>query len=250
MTQQSWNQQEYAANGRFVATMAGAVFEWLRPQAGERILDLGCGDGALTAKIQAAGAEVLGVDSSEQMLAAARAAGLNVQWANAEQLGFTAEFDAVFSNAVLHWVHDQDAMLGGVFAALKPGGRFVAEMGGHGNIAAISAALSAVLRARGLGRLLDAVNYYPSPDAYRSRLERHGFAVERIELAPRPTPLPATGMRGWLTTFRAGVLDQLAEPMREEVLQETVTVLEPILRDETGNWIADYVRLRFVARKP
>src|SRR5271155_343629 len=147
---QNWDAGQYARQGRFVADLAGGVFDLLAPRAGERILDLGCGDGALTAKIVATGAQVVGVDSSPSMVEAALTRGLDARVVNGESLPFAAEFDAVFSNAALHWVRDQEAMLAGVHRALKPGGRFVAEMGGHGNIAAIRVALAAVLQQWGL----------------------------------------------------------------------------------------------------
>ena len=244
---QTWNATAYAEVGAFVPSLGAGVLEWLHAQRGERILDLGCGDGQLTAKIAAAGAQVVGLDASAEMLAGARARGLDVQLGNAEALPFDHEFDAVFSNAALHWVRDQDAMLAGVHRALKPGGRFVVEMGGHGNIAAIRVALIAVLERHGCAGLEDGVNYYPAPEAYTGRLARHGFAVEEMQLIPRPTPLPA-GMRAWLTTFRSGVLAAVPEELREKVLDETVALLEPALRDEQGNWTGDYVRLRFIAR--
>lgn len=245
---QSWNPAVYAEVGAFVPTFGAGVFEWLAPQAGERILDLGCGDGQLTSKIAAAGARVVGADASPEMVAAARSRGLEAHLCNAEALPFTSEFDAVFSNAALHWVRDQDAMLAGVRRALKPGGRFVAEMGGHGNIASIQVALAAVLERHGLTRQFTAeqMNYFPTPDAYRARLERQGFVVEQIQLIPRPTPLGDSGMHGWLTTFRHGVLAAVPELLRPTVVDETVALLEPVLRDEQGNWTADYVRLRFI----
>jgi len=247
--QQPWSASNYAENGRFVADLAGGVFELLNPQRGERILDLGCGDGALTKRLVDAGASVVGVDSSADMIAAAKLLGLDCGVTSAEDLPFAAEFDAVFSNAALHWMHDQDAVLAGVARALKPGGRFVAEMGGHGNIAAIEVALRAVFERNGLQAEKLETNYFPTPAAYGARLERHGFRVERIGLIPRPTALPASGMRGWLETFRRGVLADLPVAKREAVLEETVELLRPSLCDEAGNWTADYVRLRFKSSK-
>ena len=135
-----------------------------------------------------------------------------------------ATFDAVFSNAALHWVRDQDAMMAEVHRVLKPGGRFVAEMGGHGNIAAIRVALMAVLARHGYGDREDGVNYYPTPESYTRRLARHGFVVRADALIPRPTPLAESGMAGWLRTFRRGVLDSLPEALRETVVDETVGV--------------------------
>ena len=246
---QTWDPQAYGQNGSFVHGLAGGVLEWLEAQAGERVLDLGCGDGQLTARVALSGAKVVGLDASPQMAAAARSRGIAVDEGSAESLPYTAEsFDAVFSNAALHWVRDQDAMLAEVRRVLKAGGRFVAEMGGKGNIAAIRVALMAVMSRHCFDGREDNVNYYPTADEYSRRLERHGFKVERIALIPRPTPLAEGGMSGWIRTFRRGVLDTLPEAMRATVVEEAVALLEPVLRDEEGNWTADYVRLRFIAR--
>lgn len=246
---QTWNPATYAETGAFVPALGAGVLEWLNPQPGDRILDLGCGDGQLTARIDEAGAEVVGLDASSAMVESACARGLDARLGDAEALPFHAEYDAVFSNAVLHWVHDQNAMLAGVKRTLRPGGRFVAEMGGHGNIAAIQVALSAVLERHGFSYAFGAEqrNYFPTVASYRARLERHGFDVREIQLIPRPTPL-AAGMRAWLQTFRRGVLEAIPDSAREAVITETVSLLEPVLRDEDGNWTADYVRLRFLAR--
>jgi SAM-dependent methyltransferase len=235
-TAQTWDAANYARQGRFVADLAGGVVDLLAPRAGQRILDLGCGDGALTAKIAATGADVVAVDASSSMVKAARERGLDARQLNIESLPFKTEFDAVFSNAVLHWVRDQGAMLAGVRRALKPGGRFVAEMGGFGNIAAISVGLAAVLRQFGLDAYALENNFFPTTEQYRIRLEDAGFTVDTISLIPRPTPLPESGMRGWLETFRRGLLDQLPEDR------------QPVLYSSEGVWVADYVRLRFRAR--
>ena len=246
---QSWDPQTYGKNGAFVHGLAGGVLEWLAAQPGEHILDLGCGDGQLTQRIAATGASVVGVDASPDMAAAVRARGIEANQGAAESPPWASDtFDAVFSNAVLHWVRDQDAMLAEVRRVLRPGGRFVAEMGGHGNIAAIRVALSAVLERHGFGGREEDVNYYPTPAAYTRRLERHGFRVVQMTLIPRPTPLAETGMNGWLRTFRRGVLDGLPEEMREVIVEEAAALLAHTLRDEEGNWTGDYVRLRFIAR--
>ncbi len=246
---QTWDPHAYAKNGAFVHGLAGGVLEWLAPQPGEHILDLGCGDGQLTTRLVAAGANVQGIDASSAMVEAACARAIDATQAPAEQLPLTdASFDAVFSNAALHWVQGQDAMISEVHRVLRPDGRFVAEMGGQGNVAAILVALMAVLERYGFAAAEKGVNYYPTPESYTRRLARHGFEVERIALIPRPTPLESGGMSEWLKTFRRGVLEQIPEPTRDIVINETCSLLEPVLRDEDGHWIADYVRLRFIAR--
>jgi trans-aconitate methyltransferase len=246
---QTWDAEAYGQHGAFVHGLAGGVLEWLAPQPGERILDLGCGDGQLSQRIASSGARVVGLDASPQMAAAARTRGIAVDEGSAESMPYADQsFDAVFSNAALHWVRDHDSMLAEVRRVLRPGGRFVAEMGGLGNIAAIRVALIAVLSRHGFDGREDNVNYYPTPEIYSRRLVRHGFTVERIALIPRPTPLAEGGMSGWIRTFRRGVLDTLPEAMRETVVEEAVALLQHVLRDEDGNWTADYVRLRFIAK--
>jgi trans-aconitate methyltransferase len=246
--QQTWDASLYAGNGRFVALLAGALVEALQPQAGERILDLGCGDGFLTQQIAESGATIVGVDSSPQMVKAATERGVDARCADGEALLFEREFDAVFSNAALHWMSDQDAVLRGVYRALKPGGRFVAECGGQGNIAAIRVALLAVLTSRGIpAEQIENNRFYHSAE-YRAKLESQGFLVEEITLTPRPTPLPS-GMAEWLQTFRNSVLGLLPAIEQPAAIEQIVALLKPVLCDREGNWTADYVRLRFRARR-
>jgi trans-aconitate methyltransferase len=170
-------------------------------------------------------------------------------------LPYRNEFDAVFSNAALHWLSESKhpAMLEDVYRGLRsgiPNARFVAEMGGHGNIAAIRAALQAVLAPYGIDAEAHAASFYPAPAIYHRMLEAAGFAVKSIDLIPRPTPLPpgpngVNPMATWLNTFRNGVLDRLAPSDRQNAVDHTVALLKPILCDSDGNWVADYVRLRF-----
>ncbi len=246
---QHWHSGHYAKHAGFVPTFGLQVVALLAPQPGERILDLGCGDGVLTEALVKAGAEVIGVDASADMIQAARGRGLDARVMDGRALAFEAAFDAVFSNAALHWMTEPDAVLAGVARALRPGGRFVAECGGHGNVAAITVALLAVLARRGIDGRAAIPWYFPDPDSYTAKLAAHGFVVDRIELIPRPTPLP-TDMAGWLETFGGGFLGQLPAADRPAALAEAMDLLAPCLRDASGRWTADYVRLRFAAHRP
>ena len=244
---QDWDARRYATHARFVADLGMPVLELLAPRPGERILDLGCGDGVLTRKLAELGCTVVGVDASPDMVRQAKALGVDARLADGADLDFEAEFDAVFSNAALHWMSaEPDRVIQGVARALRPGGRFVGEFGGHGNVAAIIVALLAVLGRRGIdGTELDPW-FFPTPTEYRDRLEAQGFAVERIDLIPRPTPLP-TGMAAWLATFADPFLRSIPHAQREQVRAEAVELLRPVLEDKSGAWTADYVRLRFAA---
>jgi SAM-dependent methyltransferase len=241
-----WCADRYGANARFVADLASPVVALLAPQPGERILDLGCGDGALTQAILAAGAQVVAVDGSADMVRAARARGLDARVMDGQRLEFAGGFDAVFSNAALHWMPEAAAVAAGVRRALKPGGRFVGEMGGHGNVAAIATALRASLRARGIAPGHAFGWFFPTAAQYGALLQAHGFEVREVALIPRPTFLP-TGIAGWLATFAAPFLAVVPEAEHPAILREVEALLAPALRSTGGDWIADYVRLRFFA---
>lgn len=240
----TWTTEGYRANAGFVPALGSAVFDLLNPQPGERILDLGCGEGSLTERLAAAGASVVGVDMSPDFVAAATARGLDARLMDGEALTFDCEFDAVFSNAAMHWMLAPDRVIDGVRRALRSGGRFVSEFGGHGCVAAVQVAVSAVLARHGVA--MHSPWYFPTDDEYRVKLEAGGFAVTQIALIPRPTPLP-TGMAGWLATFAGPMLKQLPEGVRENAAREMEDLLRPVLCDASGRWTADYVRLRFAA---
>ncbi len=244
---QDWDAARYATHARFVAELGMPVLELLAPRAGERILDLGCGDGVLSRQLVELGCSVVGVDAAPDMVREARLQNVDARVADGADLMFREEFDAVFSNAALHWMSARpDAVIAGVARALRPGGRFVGEFGGHGNVAAIIVALQAVLSRRAIDGAAFHPWYFPTPEEYRARLERQGFSVARIELIPRPTPLP-TGMAAWLETFADPFLRPVAAGDRAAVREEAVDLLRHVLRDNTGRWSADYVRLRFAA---
>jgi trans-aconitate methyltransferase len=247
-TSQQWNAEVYARNARFVSSLGEPVLELLSPKPGERILDVGCGDGVLTKRIVDAGAIVTAVDHSPEMIAASQTLGLDARIADATALPFEKEFDAVFTNATLHWVKAHpEACVAGAFRALKPGGRFVGEFGGHGCVAAVVVALLAELERRGIADAAAKIPwYFPSAEEYRAQLERAGFHVDYVAVIPRPTPLP-TGMRGWLSTFANRFCDALPQEERDPFLDDVTARLVPVLCNSQGRWTADYTRLRFKA---
>jgi SAM-dependent methyltransferase len=220
------------------------VVELLAPVAGERILDLGCGDGALTAELAARGCVVVGVDASAAQVEGARRRGLDARVCDGARLDFDAKFDAVFSNAALHWMTDPDAVIAGVRRALRPGGRFVGELGGRGCVARIVSALRAGLARQGVDPDPIQPWYFPGDDEYRARLEAGGFRVRSLALFPRPTPLPGD-IGAWLETF--GEVFLAASPDPAALLDMVRAELRPALCNADGRWTADYVRLRFAA---
>jgi len=248
-TTQKWNAQQYSEQGRFVSDLGMPVVELLAPRRGERVLDLGCGDGVLTAKLVALGCNVVGVDGSASMIDAAKALGLDARVMDGHALSFDGEFDAVFSNAALHWMKQPDKVVDGVWRALKPGGRFVGEMGGEGNVATIVAALETALRARGIDPKAFNPWFYPAAEQYRALLEARGFVVSSSELIDRPTPLPGT-VNDWLETFAQPFAAGLPERERPALFQSAMESCRSKLCDSEGRWSADYVRLRFAATKP
>ena len=249
MTKQIWNADNYDKNARYVSDLAMPVVALLAPQAGERILDLGCGDGVLTQKLQRLGCDMEGVDASPELIEAARRLELNVSVLDAVDMRFRDEFDAVFSNAALHWMKDADRVIENVFAALRSGGRFVAECGGEDCVKTIHTALIDELDKRGYDGSAANPWYFPSTREYGERLARAGFRVDYIEVIPRPTPLPE-GITGFLETFGGSFTSVLPVAERAEYIQAVRARVQPVLQADDGTWTADYTRLRFKAVKP
>ncbi len=247
--EQRWFAERYAENARFVADLGAPLLDMLAPRPGERILDLGCGDGALTEKIAETGARVVGVDANADQIAACRARGLDAHVVDGHALGFEAEFDAILTNAALHWMTRPDEVVAGMHRALVPGGRVVGEMGGQGNVEIITGELLGAMARRGIDGEATFPWYFPGPDEYAARLETAGFDVRSIELIERPTPLPGD-ISGWLATFCEAFVLAVPEPMRTEFIDQVREALRPRLVDDAGVWVADYVRLRFLAVKP
>lgn len=244
----AWNPENYAKNARFVSDLGEPLLQLLDAHPGELILDLGCGDGALTDKIAGYGCAVIGADSSLPQLKAAKDRGLNVALMDGHQFSFRRKFDAVFTNAALHWMKRLELVVAGVASSLKPAGRFIGEFGGKGNVERIRSALHAALRRHAIDPIQIDPWYYPSPKEYSELLSKAGFIVTYIELIPRPTKLPGD-ILDWLEIFAQPFTQSLAEPERRDFLKEVRNELATCLRDGAGNWIADYVRLRFKATK-
>ncbi|PGF13843.1 SAM-dependent methyltransferase [Natrinema sp. CBA1119] len=242
-----WDTSRYDGSHSFVYEYGEDLLELLDPTEDERILDLGCGTGHLTGEIQTSGATVVGLDQSMEMIAEARSTYPECEFvcADAQMSAVDDSFDAVFSNAALHWIDDQDAALKSVADALKPNGRFVAELGGAGNVERITDSVRSELRNRGYD--VDHPWYFPSIGEYASRLEDHGFEVQYATLFDRPTTLEgADGLESWLRMFG----DHFFEPLSPDEQAAVIAAVEDDLRDELfrdGGWIADYRRLRFVA---
>jgi trans-aconitate methyltransferase len=249
----AWDAKLYDDKHSFVWEKGKGVVELLAPKPGERILDLGCGTGHLTAEIAAGGAHTVGIDQSAEMIAQARRQFPHLQFevCDAREIPFIGEFDAVFSNAALHWIPEAEKVIHGVARALKANGRFVAEMGGKGNIRRLVEAISGACREIGLdsGAATEAW-YYPSIGEYTGLLEKHGIEVRQAALFERPTPLEDgdKGLEAWLRMFRRVILDRLPAAAQDVFLRE----VEKQARAElfkNGSWELDYRRLRVAAWK-
>ena len=254
MTQDSWNTNLYEQQHAFVWQYGESLLKLLAPKVGERILDLGCGTGQSTEKIAESGAFVYGIDSSLSMISTANVNYPHINFSVADARSFQVEepLDAVFSNAVLHWIKQPDAAIDCVAKALKPGGRFVAEFGGKGNVGAIVRALLSVLSEIGCEEP-EALNpwYFPSIGEYAGLLEKQGFDVGYAVLFDRPTRLEggSAGMVNWIEMFAGGFLSGLSDDVRSQVINAVAKRLRSALYRD-GNWSADYRRIRVVAIKP
>lgn len=247
-----WNAGLYDQKHNFVSKFGGSLVELLAPQKGENILDLGCGTGDLASQIAKQGAIVHGIDASETMIHQAQTKYPQIQFSvqDATQINVHHQFDAVFSNAALHWIKQPEIVIQHVYTALKTNGRFVAEMGGKGNISSIVNAIKQSMDKLGYTYIEDYFPwYFPTAEEYSQLLERAGFQVKMMTLYERPTPLIGDeGIRNWLQMFSNTIFQHLSETQKKNVIQFCEEILKPQLYKE-HTWIADYWRLRFVAVK-
>lgn len=244
-----WDSSLYESDHSFVHEYGQSVVDLLGPKRDEYILDLGCGTGHLTDRLDDEAETVVGVDASATMIAEASELYPRTMFlrGDARSLPFTDAFDAVFSNAALHWINaaDQSTVADSVRRALRPNGRFVAELGAAGNVSAIEDALSAELRTRGYE--VTSPWYFPTVGEHAVVLEDHGFEVLSMQVFDRPTELDGEdGLRNWCSMFCESFFASVPDRERAEI----VAAVENRLRSQLyrdGSWTADYRRLRFVA---
>lgn len=258
-----WEADRYARDASFVPALGEPLLALLGDVRGRRVLDLGCGDGRLTERLRERGASVVGVDASADMVQATLDRGIEAYRIDGHDLDFDAEFDVVFSNAAIHWMRrDPDRVLRGVHRALKPGGRFVAELGGRGNIAAVERAIFDECATRGIGPEQISRRFYPGTADYARRLEDAGFRIGMLQAFDRPTPLPGS-LEDWLRIFareqaallpardREGFFTSIARRAAPMLLDpEEAAPNAPESQDGHGRWVLDYVRLRLSALRP
>jgi len=244
----AWDAERYQGKHSYVWKFGASLLELLQPQSGERILDVGCGTGQLTAEIAKSGAHVVGLDNSEDMLRQAREnyPALKFVLGDAAKFRFEEPFDAVFSNAALHWVKDAAPAAESIVLALKPGGRFVAELGGKGNIASVLAALHAVFGEDAEDR---SPWFFPGIGEYARLLERYGLEVHEASLFDRPTVLEGeNGLDDWLRMFCATYFRDVAQDTANEKIRQLAEQLRPA-HYLNNVWTLDYRRLRILAMK-
>lgn len=249
MAQTEWNADDYQTHAAFVPKLTDAVLQLLAPQAHETILDLGCGDGTLSQRIAESGCQLHAIDASPDMVRSARDKGIEAQVRDAQKLNLPEIYDAVFSNAALHWMTQPDAVITAVWNALKPGGRFVGELGGEGNIQTLVDAMTdSFLRHPDFGSYRNPW-FFPNAVQYQQLLQQQGFAVETCIFERRPTQV-GNSIRGWLEVFTDGITHSLSSAQTQTFYDEIETALQPHLDPITGQLTLDYMRLRFKATKP
>ena len=248
MINQKWSPESYHHAGSFVPDLASDLLNDLNPKPNEKILDLGCGNGVLTKKILRSTKNVIGIDSSDAMVQAAKKIGIDSYLIDGEAIPFRNVFDAVFSNAALHWIQNQDAVLRGVHQCLKPKGRFVGEFGGHGNISCLIAIIETVMKAKPFSCSFNNPWYFPSTDEFSKKLSAHNFSIQNISLISRPTFLK-TDLKDWLKAFTNHIISALPAELIEKFLCEVEKLAKPELFSASNGWVLDYVRLRFRAVK-
>lgn len=246
-----WDTKLYDSKHSFISDLATDLVELLSPKVGECVLDLGCGTGHLTEKIAKAGAQVVGIDSSTNMIEQAQTnyPHLHFEVADARGLQFTEKFDAVFSNAVLHWIKEPEKVVASIWQALKPGGRFVAEFGGKGNVKTISSAIYNAMQAAGYATI-ESPWYFPSIGEYGTLLEKQGLQLIFGTLFERPTPLEDgdDGMKNWIRIFANSFFQTVPIDKQISIISDIENQLRPNLY-KNDVWFADYKRIRLIAIK-
>ncbi|MFA5501789.1 MAG: class I SAM-dependent methyltransferase [Sulfurovaceae bacterium] len=247
MSTNKWNADKYNKHADFVSNLAFPVVDLLHPQESEKVLDLGCGDGTLAVEIEKFNTKVIAVDLSEDMVEKTKAKGIEAYVMSATELPFENEFDAVFSNAVLHWVKEPETAIKKISQALKAEGRFIAEFGGYGNIKYLTDAMQKVFGRHEEYGEFNNPWYFPKDEDHKEMLEANGFKVEYIELIPRPTKID--DISNWLDIFANGIVSHLTEEQQNQFKEEVRDILKPKIYSEKDGWVADYVRLRLKATK-
>ena len=252
MTLNQWNPTLYDQKHSFVSNFGLGLVELLAPKPYETILDVGCGTGDLAHKIAEFGADVTGIDASANMVEQAKAKypALSFSVQDATKLAFYEQFDAVFSNATLHWIKEPETALRSIYTSLKHGGRFVAEFGGQDNVKIIT---NAIIRQFHAAKIpfskLDFPWYFPSIAQYTTLLEKVGFRVVLAHHYDRPTPLDGEdGLKNWIHMFAGQFFEKNDITNKQQILDAIENELRPVIYED-GQWIADYKRLRILAIK-
>lgn len=246
---QTWDPEIYARDAKFVSELGEPIVEMLAPIRGERVLDVGCGDGALTERIVERGADVVGIDSSAAMVEAARNNGIDAREIDAEAMPFLEEFDCAISNAAIHWMSDHYAVVRSVWRALKPGGRFAGECGGEGCVRVVREGLKVACAKHGVDYKALSPWKFPEVGLFSKMLENQGFEVSYIARIDRPTHVEA-GLRGWLEVFARSWASGMSSEEADAFFGDVEDHCRPRLWSPERGWTIDSVRLRFMAKKP